>query len=249
MQNNLDPKFTIITSTFNAENFLGATANSLRKQSFKNFEWIVVDGGSEDLTVEIIRNNSDIISHWISEPDRGIYDAWNKGLNLAHGEWISFLGAGDCYLPDALEKYANEIQSGVDVEFISSRIQLVDEDGKILRIIGEGFDMEQHKKFMAIAHVGSIHKKTLFKRYGLFDLEYVSAGDYEFFMRCGDLFRSAFFESVTATMIVGGASNNANAIIEAFKIQSRYGTKDHIGIFRLFVALIKKRLRSCIYGY
>lgn len=246
---NLDPKFTIITSTFNAEKFLAVTADSLRKQSFKNFEWIIVDGGSSDLTVEIIKKNADLVSKWISESDQGIYDAWNKGLNFARGEWISFLGAGDRYFPDALEKYENKIQSTVGVEFISSKIQLVSEYGNILRDVGEEFSMQQHKKFMTIAHVGAMHKKTLFERFGFFDSKYKYAGDYDFFMRCGESFQASFLNLITATMIVGGASNNVETVIETYEIQRSYNINSYICVYRLLVALIKKPLRAFFRGY
>ena len=244
------PFVSIITATYNTEHSLGKTIESIRRQNFKDFEWIVVDGGSEDLTLEIIKRNGDVIANWISEPDGGIYDAWNKGLDLARGEWIAFLGAGDCYFPDALSCYYDEIQSGgPEIEFISSKIQLVNYNEAVLREIGKKFDFLKHKKFMGIAHVGAFHKNTLFAKFGKFDIGYKSAGDYEYFMRCGSSLRSAFLDKITVTMSIGGVSNGFHAIGEAYKIQKRYGLSAPIAISRACLALLKRLLRLYIRGY
>lgn len=89
------PKVTIITATFNAAAHLPQTIRSIREQTSQDFEWVVVDGNSSDGTQTLLHENEDVIARWISEPDRGIYDAWNKACKLARGEWVVFLGAGD----------------------------------------------------------------------------------------------------------------------------------------------------------
>ncbi|CAM3763311.1 glycosyltransferase family 2 protein [Polynucleobacter brandtiae] len=244
------PFVSIITATYNTERSLGKTIESLRNQNFKDFEWIVIDGGSNDLTLEIIKENSDIVANWISEPDSGIYDAWNKGLGLARGEWIAFLGAGDCYFPEALQIYVNVIHTGdSESELITSKIQLVDDKGKSLREVGSEFDFERHKKVMTIAHVGAFHKKSLFEKFGKFNLAYSSAGDYEYLMRCGANLRTSHINSVTASMLVGGASGTYGAILEAYRIQKDYGSPILIAIVRACIALVKNNLRPYIRGY
>jgi glycosyltransferase involved in cell wall biosynthesis len=215
---------------------------------------IIIDGNSQDNTLEIINSNKNInkniILKWISENDDGIYDAWNKGIAIANGDWIAFLGAGDCYLPDALSCYYDKIQSdGYKIEFISSKIQLIDEGGRILREIGRPFNFAQHKKFMCIGHVGALHKKTLFNKHGKFDVAYTSAGDYEYLMRCGETIKSSFIETVTATMLVGGVSNTYNSILETHKIQLKYGISLHVIFCRASLAIIKRILRKNIRGY
>ncbi|WP_236175652.1 glycosyltransferase family 2 protein [Pseudomonas pseudonitroreducens] len=94
------PLFTIVTVTFNAEALLQQTIDSVLGQKFKDFEFIVVDGASSDGTVEIIKRNAHGITHWISEPDSGIYDAMNKGIDLASGQWVNFMNAGDTFASD-----------------------------------------------------------------------------------------------------------------------------------------------------
>ena len=95
-----DPKLSIITVTYNAKDVLKGTLDSISAQRFNDFELIVIDGGSTDGTLDIIRRNTDLISHYVSEKDNGIYDAMNKGLAMASGEYVTFLNAGDYYCDD-----------------------------------------------------------------------------------------------------------------------------------------------------
>ena len=88
-------KFTVVTSTFNAGDALAATGKSLRAQTYRTFEWIIIDGASTDNTIEVARGFGDLVSLLISEPDSGIYSAWNKALSRITGDWVLFLGAGD----------------------------------------------------------------------------------------------------------------------------------------------------------
>jgi len=86
---------TVITATFNAANTISEAMQSIRSQTYPNIEWIVIDGGSTDGTVQILTTNEDIVDYWSSEADSGIYDALNKGIDRAQGDWILFLGADD----------------------------------------------------------------------------------------------------------------------------------------------------------
>lgn len=101
------PLITIVTVTRNAETLLQQTIESVQKQNYPNLEYIVIDGNSSDNSLDLIRHNSRI-SRWISEPDRGIYDAMNKGIDMAAGDWILFLNAGDTFASsDALSALIN----------------------------------------------------------------------------------------------------------------------------------------------
>lgn len=99
------PRFSIITSTFNAAASLPLTAQSLAQQTCRDFEWIVMDAASKDGTADVARGFGDLVTELVSEPDTGIYDAWNKALSRVRGRWVLFLGAGDAlYAADVLEK-------------------------------------------------------------------------------------------------------------------------------------------------
>ena len=100
MKNKL--KISIITVTKNSEKFLQETIDSLSKQTYQNFEHIIVDGASTDQTLNIIKQNSSKIKKWISEPDKSLYDAMNKGIDLCSGDIIGILNSDDTYFPETL---------------------------------------------------------------------------------------------------------------------------------------------------
>jgi glycosyltransferase involved in cell wall biosynthesis len=237
---NENPLISIITSTFNASAYIKKTIESINSNNDIAIEWIIVDGNSNDNTVELIQKFCSINFKIICEEDDGIYDAWNKGLSLSRGSWVTFIGAGDEFIPEGLKIYTEYIiQEHYHYDFISSRVELLDEKGKLVKIIGSPFSYKAHKKYMNIAHVGSIHKKSLFSKYGNFDKKYLIAGDYEFFMRCGSSLRSGFINKVTARMIAGGVSNGYKAIIETYIIQNNYSKNKIIPILNLYISLIK----------
>lgn len=112
MKNNRSPKISIITVTYNAESVLEETMLSVINQTYNNIEYIIIDGGSTDGTIDIIKKYEDKISYWISEPDKGIYDAMNKGIDKAKGDWINFMNAGDSfYDKDIIKKIHKQLVS------------------------------------------------------------------------------------------------------------------------------------------
>jgi glycosyltransferase involved in cell wall biosynthesis len=248
---NLNPQLSIITSVFNDAPLLARTIESVRSQSGASIEYIVVDGGSTDGTVDVIKKYESQIDYWLSEPDKGIYDAWNKGLKLASGEWIAFLGAGDVYKPDAISTYISAMAHTTSIsDLICSRIQLVDERGLVFRKWGKQYSWPEFRKHMEFAHVGALHHRSLFERYGSFDTSYKSAGDYDFFMRCGKDLRTMFIDSVTADVLVGGISmNNSAGLLEVRDIQKKYGMNPIIANCYYYITRIKQRMRPLVRGY
>ena len=101
----MKPIVSIITVCYNAEQDLKKTIESVRNQTYKNIDYVIVDGASKDGSVEVIKQNGDVVSRWISEKDGGLYYAMNKGLDLACGDYVLFLNAGDVFFEDTtLEK-------------------------------------------------------------------------------------------------------------------------------------------------
>ncbi len=109
------PKVTIITVAYNAQATIEATILSVLAQSYKSLEYIIIDGGSTDGTLQIIKKYEDKISKYISEPDKGIADGFNKGIALATGDWIGMINADDQYTPNAVEVMMNNISKHDDV--------------------------------------------------------------------------------------------------------------------------------------
>lgn len=110
------PKISVVTVCYNAAETIEGTMLSVINQTYKNIEYIIIDGGSTDGTVDIIRKYADRIAYWVSEPDKGIYDAMNKGIKVATGEWINFMNAGDRYAAnDTLLKCLPYFQEKKDI--------------------------------------------------------------------------------------------------------------------------------------
>lgn len=213
------PRITVITAVYNGERFLEQAIRSVLDQSFKDFEYIVIDGGSTDGTLDIIKRYEDRIERWISEPDSGIYDAWNKGVALARGEWIAFLGSDDAYYVNALKEYVGFIDGHTEenLDFISSCVDLVDTDMKKIEVLCEPWIWRKFRKRMKIAHVGSMHNRSLYERYGLYDTTYHITGDYEFLLRLGKGLKAGYLNASTAMMRTNGVSHDILATFREAK--------------------------------
>lgn len=231
MSPEMKPLISIITATYNAGQELIKTIESIKNQTFKNFEFIVIDGGSTDGTIKIIEDYyPEVIKYYVSERDSGIFDAWNKGLSVAQGQWVAFLGAGDEYYSDALAQYSNSIQDGFsEMEYISSKVEIVDSEGKLLFVRGSKWEWNKFKKFMNTAHVGSLHSKKLFEKYGVYDTSYKIAGDYELLMRALENLNAGFVNETTAKMLYGGTSMTSISFKnydEDFRIKTEVGKQN-----------------------
>ncbi|WP_281310501.1 glycosyltransferase family 2 protein [Flavobacterium flavigenum] len=210
-------KISIIVATYNAASYLERLIESVNIQNSDNLELIIIDGGSKDDTVNLIKKHLEKVSFWISEPDKGIYDAWNKGVVASSGDWIMFLGADDQLLPGAIEKYLgfmSKLPSIDQVDYISSRMKMVDLTGHSIRVKGWPWEWPLFLKDMTVAHPGSLHSKRLFDQYGLFDISYKITGDYELLLRPQEKLKAVFFDEITVLMQEGGASDSLKALLE-----------------------------------
>jgi glycosyltransferase involved in cell wall biosynthesis len=206
---------TIVTAVFNGASTIEETILSVLQQTYKGIEYIIIDAASKDDTLNIIKKNEPQFEgrlKWISEPDKGIYDAWNKGVNLATGEWIAFVGSDDILMLDAIENYVMALNENPKANYISSQVLLVKENLDFFKQKGDVWS-DNMKKYCCIAHVGSLHHKTLFEKKGLFDTSYKSAGDYDFLLRCYDIIYPLYINKVTAKVRIGGISQRLNYAI------------------------------------
>ena len=212
---------SVITVSFNSEKTIKETIESVLNQTNSNFEYIIIDGKSIDNTLEIVKSyekhfiEKKIPVKWISEKDTGIYEAFNKGIKLAKGDWISFLGSDDVYKKDALENYQKKIKSLQEkVDFIHSKVKVGNK-----KIIKGEWSWKVFRRSMNIAHVGAFHHKNYFKKYGVFDTSYKIAGDYELLLRARFYLKIVKFDKITAIMGDEGVSNNS--IKEVYKETTR----------------------------
>jgi len=199
------PLISIVIACYSAGATLAATLDSIVSQNRDDIEIIIVDGGSTDDTMAIVQKYGDKIAWSVSEPDKGIYDAWNKGLRAARGNYISFVGADDVLLPDAIDAYVRQIALQPDAEYISSRVQYG--EGRAARIIGRPWRWEQFNRYMTVAHVGSMHRRSLFDRLGPYNDSFRITGDYELLLRAGPDLLTAYIPNITVRMGVDGISS------------------------------------------
>lgn len=215
-------KISIIIATWNAAKTLRTCLDSIVPQLTDEVELILVDGGSKDETNEIIDSYGEKVSVHISEPDKGIYDAWNKGVKAAKGDWVMFIGADDCLSQDAIDNYLKYIKNvPIDTDFISSKINYVDDKGKTLDITGKLWNYNRCRINMDVTHVASLTNKNYFNRVGVFNTKYKIVGDYELLMRGSKGMKAEFMDKVVATMAIGGASFSTKGLKEQFKVKRK----------------------------
>ena len=240
------PLVSIVTAVFNAQDCIANCIESVLYQNYPNMEHIIIDGGSTDNTVDLLRKYDDRVNLWVSEPDRGIYDAWNKGLKFARGEWIAFLGADDKYLPGAISAYMNFAVHFPAAEFLSSQAVLDHPSGHA-PIFGGPWEWPRFSRAMTTIHVGTMQRRTLFERYGDFDTNYRSAADYEFLLRAGDGLRTAFMPTTTVVIRAGGASDSTAGLYETRDVKVQRGVRSYRAATRdLRIAVLRFHLRRFI---
>lgn len=202
-------KISIIIATFNSEDFIENCIKSIINQTSNNYEIIIIDGSSTDNTNRIITKYKEYIKFYVSEPDKGIYDAWNKGLDNSNSDWIMFVGSDDILKKDAIENYIDFItkNSNQHIEYVSARMNLTDKKGNIIRTVGEKWRFSKFRRFMNVAHPASIHHISLFEKYGVYDTTYKIAGDYELLLRAKSKLKAEFIDTVVIDMGMEGVSS------------------------------------------
>lgn len=183
------PKISIVVAVYNRVDTLTKCIESVRQQKYVPKELIIIDGGSNDGTVEVLKKHNNDITYWESKQDRGIYHALNKGIAKASGEWILILGADDyLWADDVLEKASGKLlQINPPSQIVYGRVALVDKNYHMVEMRGEAWNAETQKIFFKerdnLPHQGVFHHQSLFKLYGNFVEDYKCAGDYEFLLR------------------------------------------------------------------
>ena len=181
------PTISVIISVLNGSNTLQRCLDSVVAQTYPHVELIAIDGGSTDSTPEILRRNARELAYWLSEPDRGIYHAWNKGLAHARGEWITFLGADDyLWTSDVLERLSEVlIKAYPPIRVVYGQVVVINRLGEQMLHAGEEWGSVKHRfrQIMSVPHPGLMHHRSLFEEHGTFDESFRIAGDYDLLLR------------------------------------------------------------------
>ena len=173
------PLVTVVTAVLNGQPYVQGCLESVLRQDYPNIEHILVDGGSSDGTVDVLRRYDDRVALWTSEPNGGLYDAWNKALPDARGEWICFIGIDDELLPGAVSAYMALAARNPEAEYLNSLVRMVHYSG-YERTFGRPWKWREFSKWMRWAQVGTMHRRSLLNRLGPYDLSFGGVGDYEF---------------------------------------------------------------------
>ena len=245
----LRPKFSIITVTYNAASVIVPTLESVRAQTYSNYEYILVDGGSKDDTVAIAKASGIEFAHIISERDKGIYDAMNKGIALATGDYLCFLNAGDAfYAPDILQTIADAIADEKELpDVLYGETAEVDENRNFVRMrrlqAPERLDWRSFRNGMLVCHQAFYARRDIAPMY---DLKYRLSADVDWCIKV--MKRSKKMVNVNATVVnylQNGISlqYHRKSLMERFNIMSKhYGLLPTVGRHIWFVvrAIVKR---------
>lgn len=219
---NSTPLISVVIAVYNGKATLQQCLDSVTQQTYAHIELIVIDGGSTDGTVDLIRANAQHITYWISEPDRGIYNAWNKALVQAKGDWICFLGADD-YLRDAqvLARMAEQlVLVPPDIRVAYGQIMLLNNNDAELYAVGEQWSAVKNrfKQTMCVPHPAVMHRHSLFVQHGNFDESFRIAGDYELLLRELQTNDAFFIQGIVMTaMRQGGVSSDPTNTLQGLR--------------------------------
>lgn len=236
---------SIITVCYNSISTIEKTILSVINQSYQNIEYIVIDGGSTDGTVDIIKKYEKYITYWVSESDKGIYDAINKGILIAKGDVIGLINADDWYESDAISK-CMVFYKEQDIDVLYGNMRFIRFNGR-KDIIIPSTNLKKLKSEMIICHPASFITKNAYNKWGLYNDTYKIAGDYELIVRM--YLKGAKFKKINvliSNFTEGGISSNFTLknFFENKKVRKEHNLQQLVGkeIFALIYFKIKKVL-------
>ena len=221
------PRLSILVATWNCAHQLEQFLESLATQTWSDWELLLLDNASSDGTAELVAEFQQRFPAWrvlwSSEPDSGIYDAWNRGLELARAEYLCFIGADDTFLDaTSLERIAALTVTQADL--ITARNAYCNAQGRLLRHWGFGWQWKRMRQSMNIAHPGMLVRCELFAQNGSFDPSFRICGDYEWFLRLPPNLRTVHTSDSVLRVLQAGVSHTriAQVYAETFRAQRRH---------------------------
>ncbi|OBX23953.1 glycosyl transferase family 2 [Gelidibacter algens] len=241
------PLVSIITVVYNGENYLQQTIDSVKNQTYKNIEYIIIDGGSTDNTINIIKKNQDHISYWISESDKGLYDAMNKGVKIAKGELIGTINSDDWYELDAVELVVNLYLKDPSAKVIHGNRYDVNQDNTRKEYIYNPSIFKLKYLSMTFSHPSMFVTKELYKKYS-YNIALTSYADYQFSLTAflsGNKF--VHINKPIVNFRVGGISGQLSLreeLDQGFVARKNAGMNIFENVFALFTRILKKTIFS-----
>lgn len=240
-------KISIITVAYNAAKLIEKTIKSVINQTYNNIEYIIIDGGSTDGTIDIIKKYDRYLAYWISEPDKGIYDAMNKAIKKANGDWINFMNCGDTFVDENVisEIFQTPIENNINVVYGDT----------LLRHQNRLFVRKtkaMHGEFPNLCHQSTFSRTSTMKK-NLFNLKYKIAADIDFFYKIYDNKSFQYRPLLIAEYdISDGLSANNPFLLrkeyaEIFNLTFNWQNKIKGLIFSLVKNLIPQKLYQILY--
>jgi glycosyltransferase involved in cell wall biosynthesis len=228
------PKISIVTPSLNQGDFLEQTIHSVFSQEYPNLEYIVMDGGSSDNTLDVLRSCSDRVK-WVSEKDKGQTDAINKGLRMASGKIVAYLNADDLLLPGTLEKVARAFMDHPETMWVTGRCRIITETGQETRKLITAYKnlwLRVHRSSFLfitdyISQPATFWRASLHNEVGFLDESLHYSLDYEYFLRLNGRYPLAILPDYLAAFRVHSQSKNANAFHRNVYIE-----EDRIAVYR-----------------
>ena len=204
-------KISIITVCFNSVKTIERTIRSVIDQTYKNIDYIIIDGGSTDGTLDVINSYGNYVDKYISEPDKGLYDAINKGIKLATGDLIGILNSDDIFTNDRVLENIAKFHLNNSVDASVSNVVQFNEKGKVIRkYSAKNWNPKKLKIGFMPPHPAIFFKRVLFDKFGDYHLDFHISADYElitrFFLKHEISWK--FFDITTNSMLIGGLSSS-----------------------------------------
>jgi glycosyltransferase involved in cell wall biosynthesis len=234
---------SVITVVFNGEDYLQQTIDSVKNQTYKNIEYIIIDGGSTDNTINIIKKNQDHISHWISEPDKGLYDAMNKGVKIANGDLIGTINSDDWYELDAIRLVVDTYLKNPNAKVIHSNRYDVYSDNtrKVYAYNPSVFKLKYLS--MTFSHPSMFVTREVYQQYS-YNIALKSYADYQFSLMV--FMNNNKFVHIDKPLVnfrVGGISGQLSLreeLQQGFIARNNAGLNVFENIFALFLRILTK---------
>jgi glycosyltransferase involved in cell wall biosynthesis len=233
-------KISIITIVKNGKDLIERTLQSVVNQTYNDFEYIVIDGLSDDGTLECITRYKQKITKLISEKDAGISDAFNKGIKNSSGKWIMFLNAGDYFAKTTfIEDIVKVLATSGDMDIVYGKINVVNGNGDCLKTAGDADYMGKIRWHMPFPHQATFHNRRLFDELGMYDLSFKRAMDYEFILRKKKL-KVKYVPMIFSNMLAGGVSqSNYKALFnECFRAHRLHYRDSGIIVFSHYLYML-----------
>ena len=263
INNNLHPLVSVITVCLNSKKYIEKTITSVINQTYRELEYIIVDGSSNDGTLDIIKKYDSNINCWVSEPDEGIYDAMNKGIKLSSGDWLTFLNSGDRFNNDTvIEKVVevcNKDKTRLDtISFIYGNAIYEDAQtglrfrkGKEIKGIKDFYFSIRNIGLNPICHQTVFFRRYLFNKIGFYNKKLKIIGDYEWFIRFFTSKEKYVLEYINSDLVyfqMGGLSFKylGESLIESNNVIKKYFPFPNFILFKIFLPFLYLKYKLTI---